>query len=854
MHCSPSVRPTCQIRHVPSVWLIILTLTGCPASAAAPLTATAAGLAVTNAERSEVQRWTAAKFEGAAESKPASGYLQILDKEGTVRKNAGPGGFINIANETYRRGLYTGKVGKVAVHLPARAKSFEAVVGLDVNYLGSDFEGNGPSVFSTFSVRAGDKLAFEGNAVKLGDSGMAVKVDLAGETDFVLGSDGAEGRQPCPQGVWADARVTLEDGSILWLDELPVAPTHGPYKTEPQFSFTYGGRPSVELLKSWAIQRQLRQLDDRRTEYTVTYRDPQTGLVLRSVGVEYRDYPTVEWTLYFENTGSVDTPILENIQALDTRLERNGDGEFILHHSKGSLMTPTDYEPYETTLVAKQAKRITTSGGRPTNSDLCYFNLEWSGEGVIVALGWPGQWAAEFTRDAERGLRVQAGQELTHFKLHPGEKVRTPLVVLQFWKGDWIRAQNIWRRWMLAHNTPREGGKPLGPAAWAENTDSLGYVGVDEANQELAISQYLEHGLRPDYWEMDAGWYVNNGGWWNTGTWEPDPKRFPHGLRPLCDYAHAHGLKTHIWFEPERVTRGSWLWEKHPEWLLQYPEGERDGLRLLNLGHPQAYQWVVDTMDNYINDGIDFYRTDFNIAPLPYWRANDAPDRQGITEIKYATAFLAYFDELLRRHPNLLIDTCASGGRRNDLETLRRAVPITRSDYGLEPLGDQNITYGMALWIPIYGGGTLSSNPYTIRSSWVPRFGFAWDVRRKDLDYDFLRHMLGDWRSVADYFFGDYYPLTPYNSTNNAWMAWQFDRPDLGAGMVQVFRRPESPYESALFRLNGLDPAAEYEIKNFDEPGVTKSTGRELMEDGLHVAIPKAPTALIFTYRIKPEK
>jgi alpha-galactosidase len=188
------------------------------------------------------------------------------------------------------------------------------------------------------------------------------------------------------------------------------------------------------------------------------------------------------------------------------------------------------------------------------------------------------------------------------------------------------------------------------------------------------------------------------------------------------------------------------------------------------------------------------------------------------------------------------------------LETLRRAVPITRSDYGLEPLGDQNITYGMALWIPIYGGGTLSSNPYTIRSSWVPRFGFAWDVRRKDLDYDFLRHMLGDWRSVADYFFGDYYPLTPYNSTNNAWMAWQFDRPDLGAGMVQVFRRPESPYESALFRLNGLDPAAEYEIKNFDEPGVTKSTGRELMEDGLHVAIPKAPTALIFTYRIKPEK
>ena len=56
-------------------------------------------------------------------------------------------------------------------------------------------------------------------------------------------------------------------------------------------------------------------------------------------------------------------------------------------------------------------------------------------------------------------MRIRAGQELTHFKLLPGEEVRTPLMVLQFWKGDRIRAQNVWRRWMLAHNLPRPGGK-----------------------------------------------------------------------------------------------------------------------------------------------------------------------------------------------------------------------------------------------------------------------------------------------------------------------------------------------------------------------------------------------------------
>ena len=70
-------------------------------------------------------------------------------------------------------------------------------------------------------------------------------------------------------------------------------------------------------------------------------------------------------------------------------------------------------------------------------------------------------------RDDATGLQVRGGQELTRFKLHPGEEVRAPLAVLQFWKGDWIRSQNIWRRWMLAHNLPRPGGKPLPPAIMA---------------------------------------------------------------------------------------------------------------------------------------------------------------------------------------------------------------------------------------------------------------------------------------------------------------------------------------------------------------------------------------------------
>ena len=135
------------------------------------------------------------------------------------------------------------------------------------------------------------------------------------------------------------------------------------------FSFTYVGKPSAELLKSWALKRQSRKLDDQRTEHTLTYTDPQTGLVLRCVAIEYHDFPTVEWTVYFKNTGSNDTPILENIQALDVQLDRGATGEFLLHHAVGSPADGNDYRPMETALKPGATKRIAAAGGRPTNSD-----------------------------------------------------------------------------------------------------------------------------------------------------------------------------------------------------------------------------------------------------------------------------------------------------------------------------------------------------------------------------------------------------------------------------------------------------------------------------------------------------
>jgi alpha-galactosidase len=623
---------------------------------------------------------------------------------------------------------------------------------------------------------------------------------------------------------------------------------------ELPFSFVYGGQPSAGLLKDWEVSDagtgRAEDAGRGRLQHSRTWKDRSTGLEVRWVLVEYHDFPTIEWTVYFKNTGDRDTPMLSEVEALDTSLERSGGESFRLHHHKGTFVRADDFEPLTSTLKPGDRLRFAPPGGRPLGQVFPYFNLELQpDEGVIAVVGWPGQWRAEFACDQAKGLRLRAGQEKTHLALRPGEEIRTPLVVLQFWRGDWLRSQNLWRRWMLAHNIPRpEGREPTPLLTPCSSHQFAEMIHANEENQKLFIDRYLEERLNPDYWWMDAGWYVHHGGGWpRTGTWEVDRDRFPRGLRAITDHAHAQGLKTIVWFEPERVTPGTFLYTNNPAWLLG-----RDGQqKLLNLGHPEARTWLTDHVDRLLNEqGIDLYRQDYNIDPLAYWRGADTEDRQGITENHYVTGYLAYWDELRRRHPGLVIDSCASGGHRNDLETMRRSLPFLRSDFIFDPVGNQGHTYGLSFWLPYHGTGARHLEEYELRSALAcPHFIACWDLRDRTLDYDFLRRILGEWRRYADNYLGDYHPLTPYTTANDAWMAWQFDRPEQGRGVVQAFRRAESSYEAARFKLHGLEPNARYQVTTLGSVNTsTELGGGELTQNGLRVEAPAAPMAVVMVY------
>jgi alpha-galactosidase len=242
--------------------------------------------------------------------------------------------------------------------------------------------------------------------------------------------------------------------------------------------------------------------------------------------------------------------------------------------------------------------------------------------------------------------------------------------------------------------------------------------------------------------------------------------------------------------------------------------------------------------------------------PLMYWRKDEPEDRQGITENHYIEGYLAYWDAILAAHPGIRIDTCSSGGRRLDLETLRRSVPFVRSDCLFEPTSQQAHSYGLSLWLPYHGTGTLVGqsaigqhtgegvSEYDFRSHMASSVTACWDMRDKSLDYDALRRLTSEMAKVSPFFKTDYYPLTPHSLGSDQWIAWQYNSPETGGAVVQAYRRPDNAEDEKSLKLHGLDPQAQYEVDALGHDQTWTASGADLMDKGLGAKLDKRAAGL----------
>ncbi|MHB1458618.1 MAG: alpha-galactosidase, partial [Armatimonadota bacterium] len=504
-----------------------------------------------------------------------------------------------------------------------------------------------------------------------------------------------------------------------------------------------------------------------------------------------------------------------------------------------------------------------------SNQVFPFFNLQGSDGGWVLAIGWTGAWKAEFLKSASGVVSVKSGMQKTHFRLKPGEEVRTPSIVMLRWTGkDMIDGSNQFRRAVLSHYVQKIDGKPALPPI-AHNTCGSIYEISKETHTPLGrltaegeiktIDRIAKLGC--EYYWMDAYWYPQP---WsqNIGNWFPRPEDFPNGLLPLSDSAHQKGMGFVLWMLPPAVASGT-------KWAKEYPQyihgGGKEAMGLWKMGDPEAREVLTKLICDFMDQWkVDIYREDGSGIP-----ADEGPnDRIGIVEMKHFDGLYKFWSDITKKSHAKLMDNCCGGGNRIDIETSKRSFYLWRSDFDdiIEGLkgkdywprmgrNDQVMIGGLNMYMPFQTGPVWDVTPYSFRSDMTSGIVLYGDIARKGFRDDLAKKGIAELKELRPLFQGDYYPLMKLTTDQDAWYAYQFDRPDMGKGCAFFFRRVESDILAYNFRLRNINPKATYKVsvtgETYDKGRSRKMKGSELLNQA--IIIKEKPGSALLRYELLPE-
>ena len=634
---------------------------------------------------------------------------------------------------------------------------------------------------------------------------------------------------------------------------------------KPTFSLKYNGNPvrSSELSAAPTEKGERYVIDE--------------SLVVSLEKKEYADASALEWVLYFENPSSHNSGILSEICDADFLLAldlptppasgyRPSDGDVAVITMKGMVdgkyywendaVSATEYA-LSTEYLDKErnkTKRFANTSGRSSEGMLPFFDVTAKGSGYLVAIGWTGDWQAEFSGKPD-GVCLRSGLKETAFYLVPGERIRTSCTLVMPYAADEDK-YNKFRRLLKNHISHKASSPSSRESLMAFEL----WGGLTSEEMKKRIREFSSHGVSfEDVW-IDAAWYGEcencesafNGDWSNqTGDWTPNPRVHPAELRDVAEVAGEAGMRLMLWLEPERARVGTRVLAEHPEWFLSHPYSTGD--KILSYGNEEAWAYVHETIRHYVKDlGLSCYRQDFNAELTSVFRAADPENRRGITEIKHITGMYRLWDALREEFPELLIDNCSSGGRRIDIETLRRSIPFFRSDYQCnfneEPEVLQTHNANASLYFPYIGcTSKTKGDTYAIRSSYASSWGGAFYnavfQSMDESDFAWAKRITDEYRSIRRYFSCDFYSHGSSTFDPTSWAIFQYHDPASDSGIVMAFRRSRSPFASVDIALAGLVDGGEYRTVNLNDGSESS------FSDSLTITLAEKRSSVILRYQ-----
>lgn len=617
------------------------------------------------------------------------------------------------------------------------------------------------------------------------------------------------------------------------------------------FSFEYDGQAFQEFIGGWD-----KSVDESTDEagnklVTLTYTQTEDKVVARADILLYKDFEAVDWVINFENQNSADSPIISNIQALDAPFAYTGAVPE-LRYPNGANATEDDFKLLSADLSGEPVT-LGSNGGRSACGTMPFFDIVTEQGGLVGAIGWTGQWTSTFSVSDQK-VQMTAGMSKTNISLYAGESMRTPSIALLFFEGSADDGHQTWRHLMFAEYSPRDEEGNLE----YELPVFLNFWGSTPASTIMsALETVNRQGLLYDGVWIDAGWYGDESdisvdtydmSWYNAaGSWDHIPSLYPDGMKPISDMLVPNGKEFLLWFEPERAMRETDWVEEHMDYMLYGPGA---AFYLYDLSNDEAADYLIEYMDGKIKEyGMTWYRQDFNCEPYTRWINNDEENRKGMTEIKYITNLYRFLNTLRERNPGLMIDNCASGGRRIDIEMMKISAPLWRTDYPVngqesntEAIRSQNAY--LNYWVPISATGSSTEgmdDSYEFRSVMANGMTIGWSWSNSN----WINTMLEQYQRCRALMDGDYYMLANPEDYKTANSSIMYYKPETGEGYLLAFRPRQSDESTMTLALKGLDPDAEYTVENADTGEVVTGSGKILMENGLVLTMERARSSML---------
>lgn len=599
------------------------------------------------------------------------------------------------------------------------------------------------------------------------------------------------------------------------------------------------------------------------------------NLSVNAIRKEYPEFSACEWVLYFENKGSENSKIISEINDCDIELPLRNVAEksninraeegfpciTAMHGCGGDYHfddreSSLEFNLFDVYIEDGKTKNFGNRDGRSSDKTAPFFDVHTKASGAILAVGWTGDWRADFTRKGNN-IDIKTGLKKSEFYLKPQEKVRTTSVLIMGYDVGEDK-HNKFRKLMkkyVSHKTenPNRRDGILASELWGS---------LPSEEMVKRINELGSHGIKLEEIWIDAGWYgegeigptPSDPGWWGqAGNWNVNTTVHKNALLDVKEAANKYGYNLMLWIEPERAGKNTAIVKEHPEWFF-LSERDKDNA-LINYGIDEAREHIYNYISGHIETlGLSCYRQDFNMNPAVFFEDNDEGDRIGISEIKHITGMYALWDKLLENYPYLMIDNCASGGRRADIETLRRANLFFRSDYQClfneNPLVLQCHNAGSQNYLSYCGcTSKTKSDDYTVRSTFASSWGTAcynsiYQTMNEE-DFAWLKKCVDDYRKIRHYFSCDFYNHGSSEFDESAWAIWQFHDDETKSGIVMAFRRPNSPFDNVTLTLNGCKNDAKYSYEDFDSGEVFSG------DNILKISLPEKRSCALIKYSEK---